>query len=273
MLNSRRLPPYWRRTTPIATYDIARLRPATLASGKRFETPSDARKESRRSEAALTAYRPDCQYGTYLHECRKGDYNCEKTYCPKCARTFRRHITSELLRLNSEFDGRIRILVILLESSPKRKLLKLDIARYHHLLRKRLERTGLTGVPIIGGFEMIYRARTKEWVLHANLVVFGGSTAEIRKFANGFPGERSVRRDDFNDAGVQLSYALKFTTYHRPHEQRGAKKAKAVPLNPSEHYELVRWMAQYEFSDHLFLFNARRRGASIELSSKAARKA
>ena len=75
------------------------------------------------------------------------------------------------------------------------------------------------------------------------------------------------------DAAEQLSYVLKFTTYHRPHQQRGPTKAKAVPLNLSEHLELVRWMARYEFSDHLFLFNARRRGASIEFSSKEARKA
>jgi hypothetical protein len=75
------------------------------------------------------------------------------------------------------------------------------------------------------------------------------------------------------DPVEQLSYLLKFTTYHRPYEQHGTKKSKAVPLNPPEHFELVRWMAQYTFTDHLFLFNARRRGVSIELSNKEARKA
>jgi hypothetical protein len=237
-----------------------------LASGKRFETPSDARKESLRSEAMLTAYQPGNEYSTYLQECRNGHYDCEKTYCPKCARAYRRYLTAELLRLNSEIDRRVRILVVLLEPSPKGHILKLDIAHYRHLLRKRLERTGLTGVPVIGGFEMIYRAQTKEWVLHVNLVLFGGMEVAIRRFEDGFPDDRSVRRDNLNDAAEQLSYILKFTTYHRPHEQHSAKKAKAVPLNPAEHFALIRWMDRYKFTDHLFLFNARRRGASIEFS-------
>jgi hypothetical protein len=128
----------------------------------------------------------------------------------------------------------------------------------------------------VGGFEMIYRARSKEWVLHINLVMFGGDPKSIAKFEEGFRENglyRPVERTAVEDAPEQLSYILKFTTYHRPQQQRGAKKAKAVPLNPTEHLELVRWMARHEFTDHLFLFNARRRGAAIELSSKEARKA
>jgi hypothetical protein len=128
----------------------------------------------------------------------------------------------------------------------------------------------------VGGFEMIYRARSKEWVLHINLVMFGGDEKAIAKFEEGFRDDglyRPVERTTVVDPAEQLSYVLKFTTYHRPRQQRGSKKAKAVPLNPSEHLELVRWMARHEFSDLLFLFNARRRGASVELSSKDERNA
>jgi hypothetical protein len=276
MTNLRRKLPYWRRTIPIATFDIAKLRLKTLARGERFETRSDSRRESLRSTELLATQRRGRPYGVYLKECREGDYHCERTYCPGCARTFRRYITGELLRLHSESKTKTWILVVLLEAAPRGALQDIQIDRHRHSLRKRLDRAGLGHVPVVGGFEMIYRARLKEWVLHINLVMFGGEERAIAKFEEGFRNERlyrPVERTAVEDPAEQLSYVLKFTTYHRPHQQRGSKKSKAVPLNSSEHLELVRWMSRYEFSDHLFLFNARRRGASIELSSKEARNA
>ena len=275
MAKSRRKLPYWRRTTP-AQFDIAKLRPKYLPRGQRFETRNDARKDSIRSETLLATQRQGRPYGVYLRECREGHYHCERTYCPRCARAFRRHITGELLRLHAEFKTRPSVLVVLLEAASRGKLQDLEIDRYRHSLRKRLVRAGLVHVPVVGGFEMVYRARSKQWVLHINLVMFGGNEKAITKFEEGFRDDglyRPVERAPVKDAAEQLSYVLKFTTYHRPHQQRGPTKAKAVPLNLSEHLELVRWMARYEFSDHLFLFNARRRGASIEFSSKEARKA
>ena len=167
-------------------------------------------------------------------------------------------------------------MVVLLETAPKGQLHTLKIDRYRHLLRKRLIRAGLADVAVIGGFEMIYRARSKEWVLHINLVLFGGSAKAIAKFENGFSDSdlyRPVTTVNLKDPAEQLSYLLKFTTYHRPRQQRGPEKSRAVPLNPDDHYELIDWMAQHEFTDHLFLFNARRRGTTIQFATKAARKA
>jgi hypothetical protein len=270
MTQSRRKLPYWRRAIPAAPFDIAKLRPKTLPRGERFETRRDSRKESLRSEVLLATRPRGKAYGVSLQECREGHYHCERTYCPGCARTFRRYITGETLRLHSESNTKVWVLVILLEAAPRGKLQDLQIDRYRHSLRKRLDRAGLAHVPVVGGFEMIYRARSKEWVLHINLVMFGGDEKAIAKFEEGFRDDdlyRPVERVLVEDPAEQLSYVLKFMTYHRPHQQRGPKKAKAVPLNPAEHLELVRWMDQYEFSDHLFLVNARRRGASIELSS------
>jgi hypothetical protein len=276
MTQSRRKLPYWRRNIPFALFDMAKLRPKELPRGVRFETPSDARSESLRSERLLARHRQGKAYCIHLQECREGHYYCEKTYCPGCARTFRRYITGETLRLHSESKTKAWVLVILLEAAPRGKLQDLQIDRYRHSLRKRLDRVGLAHVPVVGGFEMIYRARSKEWVLHINLVMFGGDEKAIAKFEEGFRDDglyRPVERTTVVDPAEQLSYVLKFTTYHRPRQQRGSKKAKAVPLNPSEHLELVRWMARHEFSDLLFLFNARRRGASVELSSKDERNA
>src|SRR5258705_6208437 len=102
MTESRRKPPYWRRTIPAAQFDIAKLRPKSSPTGQRFETPRDADEESVRSTALLATRRHGRSYGVYLQECRDGAYHCEKTYCPRCARTFRRYVTGELLRLHAE---------------------------------------------------------------------------------------------------------------------------------------------------------------------------
>lgn len=276
MTKSRRKLPYWRRTTPTAQFDIAKLRPKSLPRGQRFETLRDVREESVRSQVLLERHRHGRLHGAYLQECRDGHYQCDRTYCPRCARTYRRYFIGELLRLHSEFDGEVRFLVVLLEAAPRGRLRDLQIDRYRHSLRKRLVRAGLAHVPVIGGFEMVYRARPKEWVLHINLVLFGGDTNAIARFEDGFRDNGLYRPVDpaaVEDPAEQLSYVLKFTTYHRPHQQRGPKKAKAVPLNPAEHVELIRWMAQYEFTDHLLLINVRRHGVAIELSTKDSRKA
>jgi hypothetical protein len=271
MASRRRKHPFWRRNDPPAKFDIAKLRPKTLPRGKRFETLNDARRESIRSEELLDAYRNN-DLSVYLNDCREGCYHCEKPYCPQCARSFRLWLIAEFLRLNSSFREPVTIFTILLESAQLHKLLPLEIERYRHSLRKRLDRTGLRGVPVIGGFEMIYRARSKEWMLHINLVIFGGSAKAITKFKRGFSGagiDRPVQRAALIHPAKQLSYILKFTTYHRPYEQQGRNKSEALPLNPTQHFALVNWMSQYAFPDFLFLFNARRRGPLIEFDAKS----
>jgi hypothetical protein len=262
MPSKRRKKPFWHRTKPMRRFDIAELRPKTLARAERFETPSDARRESSRSQAVLERYRRSQICAEYLQDCREGLERCEKTFCPICARTFRRYFTGQLLRLNAECASKVSIAVVLLETAPKGKIDRLQIERYRHSLRKRLERAGLGDMPVIGGFEVCYKAREKVWILHINLVIFSGNKIY-----------RPITSADLNDKIRQLSYVLKFGTYHRPYKQIGSKTSKAVPLNPREHFELIRWMDQYEFSDHLFLFNARRRGETIEFSNKATRKA
>src|SRR5438477_136190 len=74
MTISRRKLPYWRRNTPAASLDIAKLRPKTLPRGKRFESVSDAHEDSVRSQALLGRYRRGKAYGVYLQECREGHY-------------------------------------------------------------------------------------------------------------------------------------------------------------------------------------------------------
>jgi hypothetical protein len=120
-------------------------------------------------------------------------------------------------------------------------------------------------VPVIGGIEIVYKARKRVWLLHANLIMIGGKKAARKKFTQGFKGgdiERPITRARLKKPPKQLSYILKFGTYHRPYEQQGSTKSEAKPLNPKEHAALVKWMSQFEFKDFLLLINARRQGGT-----------
>lgn len=160
----------------------------------------------------------------------------------------------------------VYILTILLEEASYDEIHRLDVKGYDAELRKRLSRNGLDEAVVIGGYEIIYRAKSKTWVLHINLLIIDGTLEAIEKFKETFSNsdiEKPALVEKLEDLAIQLSYILKFTTYHRPFKQCGSKKGPAVPLNPREHCALVSWMAQWRFQDFMFLFNARREGVKI----------
>src|SRR5947208_13711987 len=96
----RRRPPFWRRRNPARQYDIALLRPKDGPKGERFETVQDARAKSARSEQLLRSFSGgNRELAEFLQECRAGDYECDKPFCPICARVFRRWFVGELLRV------------------------------------------------------------------------------------------------------------------------------------------------------------------------------
>jgi hypothetical protein len=269
MAKSRRKPPFWRRGKPHPNkYDIVLLRPATQARGERFETLADARAESARSEQLLRSFSGgNKELAELLQECREGYYHCNRPFCPLCARVFRRWFVGEVLRVTKRNEA-VRIYTVLLKEAPQEKIKNLDPKPFRHFLRKRLERAGLVNVPVIGGFEIVYKATRRVWMLHVNLLFIGGKMSAHKEFKRGFENsdiERPVIRAKLKDAPEQLSYILKFSTYHRPHEQRGPTRSDAKPLNPREHAALVKWMSQFEFNDFLFLVNARRKASKITL--------
>jgi hypothetical protein len=271
----RRKNPFWRRGKPKPKHDIALLRPADEPKSQRFETLADAREESERSEKLLRSFAGNSVLAEYLQECRAGDYECNNTFCPICGRVFRRWFIGELLRITSGRDH-VHLYTVLLKEAAKDKIDELDPAPFRASLRKRLQRAGLGNIPVIGGFEIVYRARRQIWVLHANLVMIGGGKRTRKKFKATFQGndlERPVVRAKLKNPSKQLSYVLKFTTYHRPHEQRGSAKPEARPLNPSEHAALLKWMSKFEFKHFLLLINAKRQGGTkIILSQPSAPK-
>jgi hypothetical protein len=260
MQRSRYRAPFWRRHEPLPEHDITKLRSHNLEKGKRFETVHDAHVESERSELLLKQARGlGKTLAEGLENCREGQQQCDQTFCPLCARVFRRWFIGELLRLTTIEAEPVTAFTVLLKKSQQDGIEELDPDDYRGMLRQRLIRAGLGDAVVIGGFENVYRARQKEWVLHINLVVVGGLKAAMEKLQDSFGQsdiDRPIMKVALNDPAEQLSYVLKFTTYHRPYEQRGTSKGPARPLNAPEHLALVQWMSRRAFKDFLFLFNA-----------------
>jgi hypothetical protein len=264
---NRRKAPFYRRRKPKSEHDIRLLRPPSLPLGERFETLEDVRRYSLDSEYKLDLSTHQQDLSNHLNECRTLDQLCDQPYCSLCARIFRVWFIGELLRIIDNIGSApVYILTILLEEASYDEIHRLDVKAYDAELRKRLSRNDLGDAAVIGGYEIIYRARSKTWVLHTNLLIIGGAIKAIKQFKATFSNsdiEEPVLIEELEDPLKQLSYVLKFTTYHRPFKQCGSKKGPAVPLNPREHCALVAWMAQWKFQDFMFLFNARREGTTI----------
>src|SRR5260221_8178777 len=140
MPKKRRKVAFWRRGSSDRPYDIALLRPKGGPKGERFETVQDARAESERSEQLLRSFSGGNRVlAEFLQECRAGDYECNKPFCPMCARVFRRWFIGELLRV-TKGNGAVRIYTVLLKQASQYKINNLDPTPFRHLLRKRLER-------------------------------------------------------------------------------------------------------------------------------------
>jgi hypothetical protein len=257
----RKANPFWLRRIPPKNHDITLLRPPTLEKSKRFETRADASAESLRSEAILKSAGGASLAQQYLCECRAGYYHCENTYCPICARDSRRWFIAEVLRVVHRRSGNATSATALLAASSN--IEELNPSEHRHSIRKKLGRAGLGTAHCVGGFEIVYRARDKCWVLHINLLILGGNKSAVAKLGAAFATtefDRPCQCVPLRNVVKQISYLLKFSTYHRPFRQTGSKKSPAKPLNGREHVALVNWFARYRFSDMMFLYGLRREG-------------
>ena len=255
---------YWNRANVVTEYDIALLRPDTLAKGKRFETPDDVRVESQRSERTLYKFRKAWMLREQLSDCRERHYDCYGTFCPICARDFRRWFISATLSMIENHQVAANVLTVLLAKSCN--IEDLDPITYRDPIRKKLKQAGLASAPVIGGFEMVYRARDREWILHVNLLICGCTDLTLKRLKASFASEEFDRPTNsvlLNDPVEQVSYLLKFGTYHRPYAQTGSKRSPAVPLNASQHFALVNWMSRFNFADMVFLHSVRRQGLRL----------
>ena len=55
-----------------------------------------------------------------------------------------------------------------------------------------------------------------------------------------------IKADELRDLGKQLSYLIKFHTYHKPGQSSANRRARAYRLPPDRLAELATWSSQYQ---------------------------
>jgi hypothetical protein len=102
-------------------------------------------------------------------------------------------------------------------------------------------------------------------LLHAHLLAIGVPKAAWDKLDDTWAdsGSDPIQPVELCDPAEQLSYLVKFHTYHKPGQSRANRRARAYPLPPDRLAELATWSSQYRFQDFLFVYGKQKRGRQI----------
>jgi hypothetical protein len=244
-----------------AAFDIALIRPAMLPKGQRFESAEDARAQRDKDYERLDSLgQRDAARALFM--CEPGN-PCGRPYCATCARQFRRWSTAQTLRLAPE--RQIKCVTVALEAAPLNRLPGCDLIRMKNMLGQRIRRC-TTVQFVVGGIEAAYRDAKKDFLIHAHLLIAGGSKAEyqaLRKACRMTEVDYTFKSQKVKDRPKQFSYLLKFGTFHRPGTQTSKRRTRAVPLPSEALRRLTIWRAKYNLMDFLFLQGLRRRGGDL----------
>ncbi len=191
---------------------------------------------------------------------------CSQPACAVCARSYRIEVIRQLGKLADSNEGACEIATIYLAHCSQGQLQQANLQRIKDSLRKRLVRGGLTGAILAGGIEANWQAQHDRWLLHAHMLAIGVQNEDWSQLEAGWSNSGityPIDRVGLNDENRQLSYLVKFVTYHRPGSRRGNRPARAYPLPADRLVELTTWLSRYAITDFLFLHGKRRRGRKI----------
>jgi hypothetical protein len=244
-------------------FDIAHLRPEDLPRGQRFETAADAQF---RRDAELVRFEriPGLtEVADRLFWC-EDESPCAEVSCPICGRLFRHWLTGQALRHQSSLD--LQVFTLALELVPTKRLAKLDLRDVKRRAAQRLRRAAPSAQFILGGIEAEFRQNDDAFLLHAHLLVPRLPRDELTALRSAFANidvARPIKVQTLRDAPKQISYLLKFSTFHRPGSQKGSRRPNAVPLPDYAFEQLTLWRARYGFLDFVFMLGLRRRGGDL----------
>jgi hypothetical protein len=197
--------------------------------------------------------------GRALLQCDGADHPCKLPVCAVCARAYRQGPIAQLHALANAYAGPHEVATIYLGLYRPGFLGDADVRRTHEMFRKRLDRAGFKGAIVVGGIEVAWQAQWQRWLLHAHLLAIGVAAhawdqleAALEKSGTADP----VRPVALCNPDEQLSYCIKFVTYHQPGR-------RVVPLPGERLVELAAWWSRYRFEDYLFAYGARRRGGQL----------
>ena len=256
------------RRTPIdpvnrpAEVEPASSPPRRAAAAPALEWPGmETRRQAEQwNEIRLGALLPGLpDVGRALLECDGADHPCSLPICAVCALAYRQGPIAQLHALANAYAGPHEVATIYLGLFPPDSLGDADVRRTHEMFRKRLDRAGFKGAIVVGGIEVAWQENWQRWLLHAQVLAIGVDPnaweqleVALEKSGTAYPVDHVPLRDP----DEQLSYCIKFVTYHQPGRRR-------VLLLPDRLVELAAWCAPHRFEDFLFAYGARRRGGRL----------
>ncbi len=225
-----------------------------------IETEFEAEDRNEARATALWARVP--KVARALARCDGDSAACQLPICAVCARQYRIEAYLQLRELAASFEGPHQTATIYLDRFPAGQLVHADLKRAHDFLRQRFNRAALTGSIFVGGTEAAWQVRRQRWLLHAHLLAIGVPEAAWDKLDDTWADSGTddpIQRDELRDLGEQLSYLVKFHTYHKPGQSRANSHARAYPLPPDRLAELATWSSQYRLQDFLFVYGRQKR--------------
>lgn len=232
-----------------------------------IETEGEA--ENRNEQRADKLWRRAPKVARKLVSCDGDSRSCQLPICAVCARRYRIYCYLQLREIATEYEGPHMIATIHLKHLPARQLRTVNLKHTHDFLRKRFDRAGLKGATFIGGTEANWQVKHQRWLLHVHLLAVGMTEADWDRLDEAWVDsgtEDPIMTEELRDLGEQLSYLVKFHTYHRPGQSLANRRAPAYALPDDRLAELATWSSQYRLDDFLFLYGARRRGNNIVVS-------
>ena len=243
-----------------------RLDPPLQAPEWRIETLAEAEQRNEMRVDQLLANGAQ-RIARAIARCDATDGNgCRQPGCAVCARAHRSEVFPQLRELAASRGPDCMILTAYLEHQPLGQLQQVDLRLVKESLRKRLDRCGLKGSIFAGGIEAAWQARHERWLIHAHLLAIGVDDDDLEKLEEAYADSEiddPVDPVPLNNPDLQISYLVKFVTYHRPGKRRGNRPPRAYPLPASRLAELATWWSRHRLEEFLFLYGARRRGSRI----------
>jgi hypothetical protein len=258
-----------RRRPPISQLNRAA---AAVAPSSRPESPAAApaqdwpgketrREAEERNEERLKVLLPRLpDVGRALLKCDGADHPCSLPICAVCARAYREGPIAQLHALAHAYAGPHEVATIYLSLFEPGSLADADVRRAREMFRRRLDRAGFKGAIVVGGIEVAWQENWQRWLLHAQVLAIGVDASAWEQLEAALEDSGTAKPVDhvpLRDPDEQLSYCIKFVTYHQPGRRR------VPPLPPDRLVELAAWCSRHRFEDFLFAYGARRRGGRL----------
>jgi len=158
------------------------------------------------------------------------------------------------------------VLTVALDVVSTAELPSCDIRTLKRRAAQRIRRAAPSAQLVLGGIEAEFRHQENVFLVHAHLLISRLPDEEMKALRSAFSDinvTHPVKLQELRDATRQISYLLKFVTYHRPVPQKGSRRSSAIPLPTHAFAQLALWRARYEFFDLVFMKGIRRKGGDL----------